>query len=387
MKKNGIEGKVGYPAEAVHWHIDAGQGSYPSTVFRSIICAEGLRFLLEHEAGSTDVELRPDSIAGELLLWSEMQNWRFLVVRTHDSGALALVRQGYGTLGASIAAKDIVAAREALANIQKIFPRATAGTDPVLPFSFWHYGTQGSALASRKLDVVNWEEIAGNYQDDTRRALLPLMQDFAPSKNNAGQLMLWHGEAGTGKTYAIRALAWAWREWCRFEYVVDPEQLFDCGNYLMEVLLNSQEYEPMVRMLKRPDDGEEEPDNRWRLLIVEDSDELMRVDAKALVGQGLSRLLNVTDGLLGQGTKVLILITTNEDFGKLNPAVVRPGRCLSQIQFRRFDTGDSNRWLNEAGSAHRVNGSRTLSELYELLRGRERERPPTEIGFRPSPGN
>jgi hypothetical protein len=71
MKKNGIKGKVGYPAEAVHWHIDAEQRSHPSAVFRSIICTEGLKVLLEHDAGSTDVELCPDSIAGEPLLWSE----------------------------------------------------------------------------------------------------------------------------------------------------------------------------------------------------------------------------------------------------------------------------------------------------------------------------
>jgi hypothetical protein len=38
---------------------------------------------------------------------------------------------------------------------------------------------------------------------------------------------LWHGEPGTGKTFAIRALALAWKEWCRFEYVIDPVQLFE----------------------------------------------------------------------------------------------------------------------------------------------------------------
>ena len=39
----------------------------------------------------------------------------------------------------------------------------------------------------------------------------------------------------------------------------------------------------------------------WRLLVLEDAGELMAASARAEVGQGLSRLLNLTDGLLGQG--------------------------------------------------------------------------------------
>ncbi len=36
----------------------------------------------------------------------------------------------------------------------------------------------------------------------------------------------------------------------------------------------------------------------------------MATDAKEQSGQGLSRLLNLSDGLLGLSTEVLILITT-----------------------------------------------------------------------------
>ena len=45
------------------------------------------------------------------------------------------------------------------------------------------------------------------------------------------------------KTWAIRALAWAWKSWCRFEYVIDPEQLLERGDYLMEVLLKRTHHE------------------------------------------------------------------------------------------------------------------------------------------------
>ena len=45
----------------------------------------------------------------------------------------------------------------------------------------------------------------------------------------------------------------------------------------------------------------------------------------AVAGQGLSRLLNVSDGLLGEGLRAVVLVTTNEPLRRLHPAVVRPG--------------------------------------------------------------
>ena len=61
------------------------------------------------------------------------------------------------------------------------------------------------------------------------------------------------------------------------------------------------------------------------MLLLEDCDELIRGDAKSDTGQSLSRLLNLTDGLLGQGLEVIVGITTNEPLPKLHSAIVRPG--------------------------------------------------------------
>src|SRR5262249_22165954 len=84
------------------------------------------------------------------------------------------------------------------------------------------------------------------------------------------------------------------------------------------------------RAAGRAEEDDDEP-RRWRLLLLEDCDELIRGEAKRSTGQSLSRLLNLTDGLLGQGRDVLVAITTNEDVARLHPAVVRPGRCLARI--------------------------------------------------------
>ncbi|CAO5150192.1 ATPase [Frankia sp. AiPs1] len=111
---------------------------------------------------------------------------------------------------------------------------------------------------------------------------------------------------------------------------------------------------------------------RWRLLVIEDCDELIRGDGRGSTGQQLSRLLNLTDGLVGQGREVLVALTTNEDLTRLHPAVVRPGRCLAQIEVGALPHAEAVSWL---GSAEGVGSTMTLAELFALRDGRGLPRP------------
>ena len=101
--------------------------------------------------------------------------------------------------------------------------------------------------------------------------------------------------------------------------------------------------------------------------MLEDCDELISGEARASAGQSLSRLLNLTDGLLGQGRNALIAITTNEDLASLHPAVVRPGRCLASIEVSRLPYAEAVAWL---GTARGIGADgATLAELYALRTG------------------
>jgi hypothetical protein len=134
-------------------------------------------------------------------------------------------------------------------------------------------------------------------------------------------------------------------------YVTDPEAFFGTSpRYMLDLLLD------------------EEDDELWRLLVLEDTGELLAADAKLRTGQGLSRLLNVVDGLIGQGLRVLVLVTTNDKAGSLNPAVARPGRCAAVIEFTELDDSEATEWLarNDVDSPA---GASTLAELYALAAG------------------
>ena len=109
----------------------------------------------------------------------------------------------------------------------------------------------------------------------------------------------------------------------------------------------------------------------WRLLVLEDTGELLRPDAKSIIGQGLSRFLNVVDGLIGQGLRVLVLVTTNERIETLHPAVARPGRCAANIEFDPLSEDEATAWLERHGVAANAGAPRILASLYAALEGRD----------------
>lgn len=245
--------------------------------------------------------------------------------------------------------------------VRKALPKAEGLHRVGLTFWYWA-SVRGMATRIRRvLHAPHWEEISANYPAAARVQLDRLIHEGPQAE--AGQLLLWFGEPGCGKTYAVRAILQEWRDRFSFHYISDTERFFGNSDYMLSVLLD--------------DYAEKE-----KLLILEDAGEFLLPDARQQMGQGLSRLLNATDGLIGQGLRSTFLITTNEPVGRLHPAVSRPGRCASQIQFGSFTKEEAQEWLehhdfeSEAAPA----GAR-LADLYAFTRGEHVKKVIQKVGF------
>ena len=287
-----------------------------------------------------------------------------------------------GWVRAQVAGNDSERVAATLDELKELFPPPDPSSTHKVNVQFWTYGPHGPIPSWREISVPEWSDLEANYAAPTRVGLAALMQDFRPA--HGGQLILWHGEAGTGKTFALRALAWEWRDWCEFHYIVDPDSFFgEHADYLMSVLTQPgyaempdprfMHYAAMTGGYVPAGDGGDdgEGSKAWRLLVLEDTGELLTPDAKAVIGQGLSRFLNVVDGLIGQGLRVLVLVTTNEPIRTLHPAVARPGRCAANIEFERLTAEEASEWLHRHDSSGAAGGPLLLAELYARLEGRE----------------
>jgi hypothetical protein len=267
--------------------------------------------------------------------------------------ALAAVALARRRLWIGVAGRDLPSAQHLLAAVEEAFPEpapAAAEDDPRVNIAIWTHGDDSRAF--RRLDVAAWQDIESNYAPSTREAIAPLMAPgYEPGR---GQLLVWHGAPGTGKSYALSSLAFAWREWASFSYIADPDALLGDTAYLLEWMT-----------LRHPLD-------RWRVAILEDTGELFGADAGRRTGQGLARLLNATDGMLAKGSKTMFVITTNEPISHFHQAVVRPGRCASRVEFDALPVEHAKAWLLARGAAEvakRLREPATVAELFAMVAG------------------
>lgn len=259
-----------------------------------------------------------------------------------------------------------------ITNALKPFLYDTMGQDsPYVHVDFYQMTGNGPNETNQQLLCPSWPEVMENYSSSVVKSMASLCENKEPW--TAGKLLIINGPPGCGKTYFIRSLIRAWRNILQATVVLDPEEF--SRNPLYYFGVTSQEPTPL--------DNDEQitypagsagtgviAKVKPRLLIMEDCADLIMSESRTAHYDKVGKLLNMTDGLLGQGRNDIFLISFNEEIKDIDPAFRRPGRLLMSLEIPKLSEVDAIVWLAKHGYNDKLSDGprpRSLAELYSKV--------------------
>lgn len=301
-----------------------------------------------------DPEALATHLSMSLVLLSTTHNQRsWTALFEDDSSAVVISAGNKSTATLYATSKESLARLSNLLSTLEADPTTTPA-DGTLDLTLTYRNDRWNEVVPRSIRITPWESIRRNYESRAQRALDELMAIRSPQPQSGG-LILIHGPAGTGKTTALRALITEWASWCTASYILDPGQLFSQTEYLNSLVFNSS--------LSLRDPTSDPSQGRWRLFIIEDADEILGGEK---INTAMSRILNLTDGLMGHEINTLFCITTNQRLSTINDALSRPGRAMAEIEIPRFPVFAARAWLGPNHHGPMPTEPPSLAELYAL---------------------
>lgn len=211
-----------------------------------------------------------------------------------------------------------------------------------------HYYTITSKIKRTNVDFDT------HYNDDFKEAYKNTLNFLNEQESG---LIVWHGEKGSGKTTAIRHLL-----------------SHTDKNYLLvtnSIAAHMAEPEFVAFMME----------NKDSVFILEDCEQILMNREENRFGGAISNILNMSDGLMSDIFNIKFICTFNTDINNIDEALLRPGRCFVNYEFKPLEAEKASKLLESLG--HKIVKPRdmTLAEIYNY---KEEEIPkvtPRKIGF------
>ena len=199
--------------------------------------------------------------------------------------------------------------------------------------------------------------IEDNYNDDFVGENKLIIDSL---KEGGTSLCLFHGDPGCGKTHYIRYLI---AELCKEK---------------KKVIYFPNEH---IHFLSDPSFLHFFKDHKKSIIVIEDAEEILTSRELSLSNRGISNLLNLTDGLMGDFLELKFVCTFNTAIDKIDKALLRKGRITTNYKFEKLNVDKSNKLLEKLGKEHKTTESMTLAEIYNVEQKDNSEKKERKIGF------
>lgn len=156
-------------------------------------------------------------------------------------------------------------------------------------------------------------------------------------------LILFHGEPGSGKSSYIKYLT---------SIIKNKEVLFIPPS--------------MAEMLSEPTIIPFLMQHRNSILVIEDAERVIGDREGNGSATGVSNILNLTDGILGDCLNIQIIATFNMKRERIDQALLRKGRLIAEHKFQKLSASEANKLLKHIGKDFVVNESMSLADIYNI---------------------
>lgn len=179
-----------------------------------------------------------------------------------------------------------------------------------------------------------------HYNEDMA-SVHKVLIDKLGNNDNKG-LVLLHGKPGTGKSTYLRYLI----NHLKKRIIFMPSRL-----------AASMDAPSMMTFML---------DYRNSIIIIEDAEDLIRSRENG-PATGISTLLNLTDGVLGESLCMQVICTFNTKLANIDSALLRKGRLIQAYEFGALTLENTRRLLSKLGeNPEEANVGMTLAEIYHL---------------------
>ncbi len=195
-----------------------------------------------------------------------------------------------------------------------------------------------------------------NYGDDFLKVHDLIIKSL--NKKNGKGIILLHGDPGTGKTSYIKYLT---------SLIEEKQVLFVPPS--------------MAEMLSEPSIIPFLMDHKNSILIIEDAERVIADREGNGSPAGVSNILNLTDGILGDCLNIQIVATFNMKREKIDPALLRKGRLIAEHKFENLSVDETNRLLKHLNKDFISDCGMSLADIYNIDVEVYKSKTKSKIGF------